>query len=67
MLMMLFYVLVYYKDLGYDKLCVSYGATWYNDCFAHSNPDMGKALGRVRFVQELLEMRIRYKILNFIY
>ena len=53
-----------YWHLGYDKLCVSYGATWYNDCFAHSNPDMGKALGRVRFVQELLEMK-RYKSTKF--
>ena len=44
------------SELGYDKLCVSYGATWYNDFFPHSNPDMGKALGRVRFVQGLLKL-----------
>ena len=44
-------------DLGYDKLCVSYGATWYNDFFPHSNLDMGKALGRVRFVQGLLQLK----------
>jgi hypothetical protein len=43
-------------NLGYEKLCVSYGATWYNDFFPHSNPDMGKALGRVRFVQGLLNL-----------
>ena len=43
-------------DLGYDKLCVSYGATWYNDFFPHTNPDMGKALGRIRFVQGLLKL-----------
>ena len=42
--------------LGYDKLCVSYGATWYNDFFPHANPDMGKALGRVRFVQGLFKL-----------
>ena len=42
--------------LGYDKLCVSYGATWYNDFFPHTNADMGKALGRVRFVQGLLKL-----------
>jgi len=42
--------------LGYKKLCVSYGATWYNDFFPHTNPDMGKALGRVRFVQGLLKL-----------
>ena len=44
------------KELGYDKLCVSYGATWYNDFFPHNNGDMGKALGRVRFVQGLLKL-----------
>jgi len=43
--------------LGYNKLCVSYGATWYNDFFPHSNVDMGKALGRVRFVQDLLQLK----------
>ena len=43
-------------NLGYNKLCVSYGATWYNDFFPHTNPDMGKALGRVRFVQGLLNL-----------
>ena len=44
------------SNLGYDKLCVSYGATWYNDFFPHSNEDMGKALGRVRFIQGLLNL-----------
>ena len=43
--------------LGYDKLCVSYGATWYNDFFPHTNVDMGKALGRVRFVQGLFKLK----------
>jgi len=43
-------------NLGYNKLCVSYGATWYNDFFPHINTDMGKALGRVRFVQGLLKL-----------
>ena len=43
-------------NLGYKKLCVSYGATWYNDFFPHTNADMGKALGRVRFVQGLLKI-----------
>ena len=42
--------------LEYDKLCVSYGATWYNDFFPHTNADMGKALGRVRFVQGLFKL-----------
>ena len=44
-------------NLGYSKLCVSYGATWYNDFFPHTNVDMGKALGRVRFVQGLLNLK----------
>ena len=44
------------QNLGYKKLCVSYGATWYNDFFPHTNPDMGKALGRVWFVQGLLNL-----------
>ena len=48
------------QTLGYKKLCVSYGATWYNDFFPHSNPDMGKALGRVRFVQGLLNLSSMY-------
>ena len=43
-------------NLGYEKLCVSYGATWYNEFFPHENLDMGKALGRVRFVQGLLNL-----------
>ena len=43
-------------NLGYKKLCVSYGATWYNDFFPHTNADMGKALGRVRFVQGLFKI-----------
>ena len=45
------------SNLGYDKLCVSYGATWYNEFFPHSNEDMGKALGRIRFVQGLLKLK----------
>ena len=43
-------------NLNYKKLCVSYGATWYNDFFPHTNIDLGKALGRVRFVQGLLKI-----------
>ena len=50
------------QNLGYEKLCVSYGATWYNDFFPHTNPDMGKALGRVRFVQGLLNLKSLYNV-----
>ena len=52
------------EGLGYEKLCVSYGATWYNDYFPHSNPDMGKALGRIKFVQDLLEDK-QFKSVKF--
>ena len=54
--------------MGYNKLCVSYGATWYNDFFPHTNVDMGKALGRVRFVQGLLNLShlkdVKYHLLG---
>ena len=36
------------KDLGYKKLCISYGATWYGDTA------LDKALGRISFVKKLL-------------
>ena len=37
------------KDLGYKKLCISYGADWYGDT------GLNKALGRINFVNELLK------------
>ena len=43
------------KDLGYEKIAISYGATWYNDLFPHSNKDLGKALGRLNFIGELVK------------
>ena len=52
------------QNLGYEKLCVSYGATWYNDFFPHTNKDMGKALGRIRFVQGLLKLE-QFKHIKF--
>ena len=36
------------KDLGYRKLNISYGATWYGDTA------LDKALGRINFVKKLL-------------
>lgn len=36
-------------DLGYKKLCVSYGAHWYGDTAIE------KAFGRIKFVKELLQ------------
>ena len=43
--------------LGYKKLCISYGASWYNDFFPHTNEDLGKSLGRIRFVNGLLKLK----------
>ena len=46
------------RDLGYDKLCISYGADWYGDT------PLNKALGRINFVKELLEDK-KYKDTKF--
>ena len=35
-----------YKDLGYQKIAYSYGASYYNDLCPHPNKDLGKAIGR---------------------
>ena len=45
-----------YKDLGYGKICFSYGASYYNDICPHPNKDIGKALGRLFVVSTLLKM-----------
>ena len=50
--------------LGYKKLCISYGADWYNDFFPHVNEDLGKSLGRIRFVNGLLKLK-QYKDIKF--
>ena len=41
------------RDLGYKKIAISYGATWYNDLFPHVNKDLGRALGRLSFISRL--------------
>jgi hypothetical protein len=46
------------KDLGYKKLNISYGATWYGDTA------LEKALGRINFVNELLKDKT-YKDIKF--
>ena len=46
------------KDLGYEKIAISYGATWYNDYFPHVNKDLGKALGRLKFVSEMVKDKL---------
>ena len=52
------------SGLGYEKLCVSYGATWYTDFFPHTNETLGKSLGRIRFVNGLLKLK-EYKNTKF--
>ena len=45
-----------YKDLGYGKICFSYGASYYNDICTHPNKDLGKALGRLIVISTLLKI-----------
>ena len=45
-----------YKDLGYGKICYSYGASYYNDVCPHPNKDLGKALGRLFVINALMKM-----------
>tara|TARA_R110000744_G_scaffold180421_1_gene299474 strand:+ start:49 stop:837 length:789 start_codon:yes stop_codon:yes gene_type:complete len=45
-----------YKDLGYGKICFSYGASYYNDICPHPNIDLGKALGRLYVISALMKM-----------
>ena len=44
-----------YLGLGYIKIAFSYGASWYNDICPHPNKDLGKAIGRFTFIQQLNE------------
>ena len=45
-----------YKELGYGKICFSYGASYYNDIITHPNKDLGKALGRLVVISTLLKI-----------
>ena len=47
------------KDLGYKKLNISYGATWYGDTA------LDKALGRIKFVKRLLNSSNNFKDIKF--
>ena len=47
-----------YKDLGYGKICFSYGASYYNDVVPHPNKDLGKALGRLSVISALYKTKI---------
>jgi len=42
-----------YKELGYKKICYSYGASYYNNICPHPNQDLGKALGRLFVISVL--------------
>ena len=46
------------KTLGYKKIAISYGATWYNDLIPHPNKDLGKALGRMAFISRLYSSKM---------
>lgn len=47
-----------YKELGYNKIAFSYGASYYNDFVPHSNKHLGKALGRIQVITKLLNLGI---------
>jgi len=52
---------VTYKNLGYKKICYSYGASYYNDICVHPNKDLGKALGRVYVISTLYNQGVLEK------
>ena len=45
-----------YKDMGFGKICYSYGASYYNDICPHPNKYLGKALGRLYVISALIKM-----------
>jgi hypothetical protein len=54
-----------YKDLGYKKIALSYGAEWYRDVCpliennkGEKNYDKSKMLGRVHFVKRLYDIKL---------
>jgi len=47
-----------YRDLGYQKIAFSYGASYYNDVVPHPNRDLGKALGRLSVISALYETKV---------
>ena len=50
-----------YKDLGYQKIAYSYGASYYNEICPHPNKDLGKAIGRFIAISSLYEQNILTK------
>ena len=47
-----------YRDLGYQKIAFSYGASYYNDICPHPNKDLGKALGRMYVIASLFKTKV---------
>ena len=47
-----------YRDLGYEKIAFSYGASYYNDVIPHPNRDLGKALGRLSVISALYKTKV---------
>jgi hypothetical protein len=47
-----------YRDLGYEKIAFSYGASYYNDVVPHPNLDLGKALGRLSVISALYKTKV---------
>ena len=47
-----------YRDLGYQKIAFSYGASYYNDVVPHPNKALGKALGRLSVIAALYETKV---------
>ena len=47
-----------YRDLGYEKIAFSYGASYYNDVVPHPNRDLGKALGRLSVISALYKTKV---------
>jgi len=41
--------------MGYTKIAISYGASWYNNLSTHPDPNFAKMLGRVQFVSHLIK------------
>lgn len=46
------------KDIGYRKIAFSYGAKYYKGESLHPNPDMAKALGRIKVISKLYDMGV---------
>jgi len=45
-----------YKWLGYTKIAFSYGASYYNNEFPHPNKHVGKAMGRLFVISQMIDM-----------